>query len=222
MGGVNFDMHVDDKPVRDALERLSKAACDPSPAMRHIGLHQIRSAGRRLRARERDWGPRTGRLEKSLTMEVDGASVTVGSAEAYAAIQQEGGRIKPKNKYLALPVDPLMRRRGVWPSDLPPKSLKFTPVAEIRIGSHSWIGPALLRRESTEAEKRLTGAQGRDASGRFAKKGQGGGSLKVGEVLFALVKGVEIDPDPYLVFGPDEQAFALVTIKRHLAQAMKG
>ena len=216
----------DSRALYDAFERLRKTGRNLRRPLGRIGLYIMREARRALRARTRDWGPPTGRLPKSLAMRLDNVSVFVGSNLVYAAIQQLGGEVKPKgHKYLAIPVQRHLRRAGVWPRDLPQGSMKFVPNASIRVGSHSWIGPALVRVESTAAELGM-GGPGRDARGRFASRsgegGGGGASLKLGEVMFALVKRVRIRGRPYLLFDRPARAFALGEIEREYRRAIGG
>lgn len=193
--------------------------------MGRIGLFVQREARRRLRSRKSAWGPKTTRLSKSIAVRYDDRSVVVGSNLVYAAVQQLGHpgiTPKPGRKYLAIPATSALRRRGVWPRDLPKDSMKFVPNASIRLGSRSWIGPALVRAQSTDSEKKMTGAQGRTTTGQYAKKGEGGGSLTIGEVMFALVKRVKIKARPYLVFDRATQQFALAEFERAYQRAIGG
>jgi len=195
---IGIEIKADDKALRAAFERLSKAGGDLRQPLGRIGLYVRREAQRRLRSRPNEWGPKSGRLSQSLAMRVDADAVRVGSPLVYAAVQQLGHPgIRPKRgKYLAIPVDPGIRRRGVWPRDLPRGDLKFVMRAEIRIGSHSWTGPALVRASDPPPA-------GKGKKKRAAK----------GDVMFALVKQVRIKGRPYLLFDQPAQAFALRTLE---------
>lgn len=224
----------DAKRLREAFERLSKAGKNRRRVLGRIGLFIRREAAATLRRRKRDWGPATGRLSKSLAMLVDENSVTVGSNLAYAAIQQLGGTVTPQgHKYLAIPVLGHLRRRGVWPRDLPRGSMKFKPDALIRIGSHQWTGPALVRAQGGTiggAEGEILGQyrQNRDARGKYVKGGaRSGGAAQSargeeGQVMFALVKRVTIRGRPYLEFSAAARAFALREIEAEYRRAWKG
>lgn len=200
---------ADLKKLQAAFDRLAKLGRNPRPVLGRIGMYVRRDAQRSLRSRRGEWGRGYGRLSKSLAMALDDTSVTVGSNLVYAAIQQLGGEVRPKSgKYLAIPATAGLRRSGTWPRDLPKDSMKYVPNAAIKIGSHSWIGPALVRAKSTAEERAKAGTQGRDKAGRFANKAEDV-HLTIGEVMFALVRKVTIRAQPYLRFDAAAQAFAL-------------
>ena len=206
------------KRLREAFKRLAKVGGNQRRVLGRIGLFVIREARRSLRQRRREWGPGSSRLSKSIAMQVDDMSVSVGSNLVYAAIQQLGGDVEPKRgKYLAIPVLPQLRRRGVWPRDLPEGSMKFVRAARIRIGSRSWTGPALVRADEAEQETSADGA---------GRRGQGGQRRRparpAGEVMFALVKRVSIRGRPYLQFGEPAVNFALQQIAEEYARAVRG
>ena len=199
----------DSKALRRAFERLQKVGREPRPVLGRIGLFVRRDAQRRLRSRKRAWGPSSGRLRSALAMRLGDNYVVVGSNLVYAAIQQVGGTVRPKSgKYLAIPATAQLRRRGVWPRDLPAGSLKFVMRAKIIIGAHSWTGPALVSAESAATPTRRPGER------RVAHK--------QGEVLFALVRQVKIRGRPYLVFDRAAQAFALRELRRAYLAAIGG
>lgn len=202
------------RQIEDAFARLRRAGGNQREVLGLLGIFIRREAQRRLRSRKREWGPTTFRLGKSLAMRLDNYSVTVGSNLVYAAIQQLGGDVRPKRKYLAIPVNTTLRRRGVWPRDLPDDQLKFVPNAKIRIGSRSWTGPALVRAKAVEIQTTGDGA-GRGTKRRRAKS-------KEGEVLFALVKRVRIKGRPYLVFDDAARQFLFGQILRSLRRAAGG
>jgi len=196
---------AESKAIRTAFERCARVGRNMRPALTLIGLERKRASARKLRARKHDWGPLTGRLDKSLTMLVERASVTIGTNVVYAAVQQVGGDITPKTaKYLAIPVLASLRRSGVWPRDLPRDSMRWVPNAEIRIGTHAWTGPALVRAEPTVA----------DAGPGKKKKG------RAGEVMFALVRQVHVKGEPYLVWDAEAQRFALNQFENEYRRAM--
>lgn len=217
---IGYTVQIDRRDSRElqaAFERLSKTGRSLRRPLGRIGLFIMREARRALRSRKRDWGPPTGRLPKSLAMRLDDVSVVVGSNLVYAAIQQLGGEVRPKRKYLAIPVQSHLRRRGVWPRDLPQDSMKFVPAASIRIGARSWIGPALVRVKDTELETSFDGA-GKQGQGKPRRRP----TRQAGEVMFALVKRVKIRGRPYLAFGRPARLFALQEIEKEYRRAIGG
>ncbi len=191
------------------------------------GLFIIREIARLLRARKSTWGPSTGKLAKSFTMLLDEMSVVIGSRLPYARIQHFGWVVRPKgHKYLAIPVLPHLRRSGAWPRDLGRDSMRFVPNARIRIGSHSWVGPALVRAADTDVTGSFEGAgiQGRDSRGQFTDdvSKQKRAVRAAGEVMFALVKKVTIRGQPYLMFSAAARAFALTQVAREFTRAWSG
>ena len=157
-------------------------------------------------------------MAQSLALRLDDVSVTVGSNLIYAPIQQLGGTVLPRgHKYLAIPVSPQLRRRGVWPRDIPRDDMKFVKAAHIRIGAHSWTGPALVRARDTEVETPFEGA-GKRGTGAPRKRPV----RKSGEVMFALVKRVTIRGRPYLTFSAEARAFALRELEAEFRRATGG
>ena len=115
--------------------------------------------------------------------------------------------VEPKgHKYLAIPVLASLRRGGLYPRDLPRDSMKFA-IADIRIGSHAWRGPALVRVK----DEFVTGKNGKE---RRVKR--------AGEVMFALIKRAKIKGREYLVFGPEARAFLLEDLKAEAKRAWTG
>lgn len=211
---------------RAAISGMARVGARPKRSLQRVGLFVRRYAQRLLRARARDWGNAGGgKLGKSLAIVLDSMSVTVGSNLVYAAIQQLGGTVRPKagRKYLALPVLPELRRSGTYPRDLPRESMKFVPNAQIRIGTHSWIGPALVRASDGVIQTRVDPSGKRRAlDGKYARDGV----KKAGQVMFALIKRANIKGREYLVFGPEARQYLIAELKREtyeaLARASKG
>jgi phage gpG-like protein len=205
MAGLGIRIEPDSRSLRllrEAISGFARFGRGPRRSLGRLGLFIRRFAQRLLRARARDWGNAGGgKLGKSLAILLDSMSVTVGSNLVYAAIQQLGGTISPKagRKYLALPALPELRRSGTYPRDLPRESMKFVPNARIRIGTHAWIGPALVRAED------VVNAQGRKTK-------------RAGQVMFALVKRVTIKGREYLVFGPEARSYLIGELKREAAE----
>lgn len=223
MAGIRISITPDPRDMAQvvrSLNALKRVGGKPRRALGRTGLFIRREAQRLLRARVKEWGPHTGKLAKSLTMLLDDLSVIVGSNLIYAAIQQLGGEIRPKgHPYLAIPVQPHLRRAGVWPRDLPKGSMKFVPNARITIGARSWTGPALVRAtaELSDLEGKARGRyrQNKDARGRFAKGGtrdaanQAPQTGEIGEVMFALIRRARIKGQAYLVFESPAKQFLL-------------
>lgn len=216
MAGIGIRITADDAALRRGFERLSRLAADTRRPFGEIGLHVRRRAQRELRARKSPWGPTLGKLSKSLAMRVDPKFVIVGSPLVYAAIQQRGGPVRPGpgRKYLAIPVQATLRRRGVWPRDLPKDSMRFVPDAQINVGGRSWIGPALVRAQITESPRMRTTKKGETKQARPKQK--------IGEVMFALIKHANIKGRPYLLFDAEEQAFAVQALRRAFLRAIRG
>lgn len=189
---------------------LARVGGSPRRALGRTALYLLRDARRLLRQRARDWSPQTGKLAKSLTFLLDSMSVVVGSNLAYAAIQQLGGTVRPKEgrRYLAIPVLPSLRRGGVWPRDLPEGRMKFVRAAPIRIGSHAWTGPALVR--ATEEERVST------RTGKTRRVGT------VGEVMYALIRRATIRGRPYLIFSSEARRFLVRELAMDYRRAMRG
>ncbi|MCB9852769.1 MAG: hypothetical protein H6819_06710 [Phycisphaerales bacterium] len=209
-------IEVDRNALRDLereLRALERAGGNLRGPFGRTGIYLNREARRNLRSRKRDWGPSTFRLSKSLAMRLEAMAVEVGSNLVYAAIQHSGGTVKPKRKYLALPVPPSLRRRGVWPRDLPADQLKFVPNATIKIGSKRWIGPALVRARDVEIDSQFDGAGTRSKGRRRIGK--------AGEVLFALVRQVTIKGRPYLIFDRKAREFLYQEIERELNRVLR-
>jgi hypothetical protein len=208
---------ADAAKLRALIERLSSVGRNARVPLGRTGLFIRREAQRELRSRKHDWGPGTSRLSKSLAMEVGPNYVVVGSNLVYARIQQLGGVVTPRgHKYLAIPVLGHLRRAGVWPRDLPAGSMRFVPNAEIKIGTHAWTGPALVRAADTEVEHSFQGA-GRKGGERAA-----GQVRREGEVMFALVRRVTIRGRPYLTFSPAAREFMLAEFERAYQRAIRG
>lgn len=139
---VSLNITIEDRGVRRLLSRALRQTGDLSRPFSELGLYLIREAGRRLRMRPSE--DMTGALRASLTFEADKESVTVGSNLIYAAMQQLGGTVRPKppHRYLAIPLQPHLRRRHVWPSDL--------PRGDLYVGGVSRAGNPLLRRREDD------------------------------------------------------------------------
>lgn len=210
MAGVRLHLTPNPRDLAKLLRvfaAMRRVGASPRRALGRTALFLIREARRLLRARIREWGPQTGKLGKSLTMLLDSMSVIVGSNLPYAAIQHFGGTIKPKgHPYLAIPALAHLRRSGVWPRDLDADSMMFMPNAKIRIGSHSWTGPALVRVE----DEFRTGKNGKQRRVR-----------KAGEVMFALIERATIRGRPYLIFGPPGREFLYGELRRDYIRALR-
>lgn len=193
---------------------LARVGRLPRRVLGRLALFILRYARQLLRQRVEDWGKRSGRLSRSLTMHLDDMSVRIGSNLKYARIQQEGGVVKPNgHKYLALPVLPELRRSGVYPRDLPRDSMKFA-IADIRIGFYRWRGPALVRAEDTYKIQR-----------RKKKDGSTSQKLRVdraaGEVMYALVRRAHIRGEEYLVFNHTAARFGIAEIRKEYQEALR-
>jgi len=118
---ARIEIQVNSRAVTAALRRMAERGGDFSGALDEIGASLVSSTVQRFRQgvspsgepwkpsrRAEREGGRTlvdsGRLRDSITHEVSGNSVSVGTNVVYAAIHQLGGTIRAKNaKGLAIP-----------------------------------------------------------------------------------------------------------------------
>lgn len=166
------------------------------------------NAGRRLRARQSRRGP-TGELARSITINAGDWGFQVGSDKPHAAIQQLGGTIVPVTvKALAIPMLPHLWRNRIWPRDLPKDSMRYIPVNKGNV-----VGK-LVRAQLTDfaAEQKKPGAKGPRSRPK----------QKIGELMYLLVKSVKIRGQPYIVFGPEEEAFLLRDAEGAALKAIDG
>jgi phage gpG-like protein len=115
--------------LRRKAARAIKMFSDFTPEMKLTGDWLITDAKQRLSGRNSEVS--IGRLAKSLNARAYRTAVTIFSVLAYARVQQEGGEIRPKKKYLAIPLNLSDRRAHVWPrmiSGQPGVSLRFVPL----------------------------------------------------------------------------------------------
>lgn len=113
MAGNRISVEVDDARASAALTRLVGAMADPRPALDQIGAQLVTSTQFRFRReqapggapwkksrRAREQGGQTlsdtARLRASITHQVVGNAVEVGTNVVYAAIHQFGGRTRPR------------------------------------------------------------------------------------------------------------------------------
>lgn len=218
MAGVQLIIRPDQRSMREVREKiaaLERVAKSPRRSFGRTAQFILREARRIIRAGAHTWGPISGKLGKSLTMLLDEASVFVGSNLVYAAIQHEGGTVRPKgHPYLAIPAQASLRRGAIWPRDLPRDRMRFIPAARIRIGSHSWTGPALVRVQQETYSYRVSSGPHK---GEVRTKQRG----RIGEVMFALIKRATIPGMHYLIL-PWEQGgrkFLIEELQRQFAEA---
>jgi phage virion morphogenesis protein len=111
---------IDDRQLSQALRELARVGRDPSPALKALGPLLVASTRNRITAEQAPdgtaWpalnpayaagkrGPgmlreraMRGGLFASLTSEVDGAKLRVGTNKVYAAVHQFGATITPRN-----------------------------------------------------------------------------------------------------------------------------
>jgi phage gpG-like protein len=146
----------------------------------------------------------TGKLGKSLTYILDSMSVTVGSNLVYAAIQQLGGEVKPKgHPYLAIRSAAICAAGSIRDR----RRARCGSRSAIRMGTHSWTGPALVR----SGDVSVTGKDGKQRVVR-----------RKGEVMFALIKRATIRGRPYLVFNEAARKFLIGELTRDYQRAWRG
>lgn len=105
-----FTIEVDDRAVRQVLDRLTRSAADPKPALSAIGEKLYAMTRRSFETSTDPWGRAWKPTKKgnkpligagkflsgpSLHYNVAGNTLTLGSSAVYAAIHQFGGQTKP-------------------------------------------------------------------------------------------------------------------------------
>ncbi|MDU7523451.1 MAG: phage virion morphogenesis protein [Roseomonas mucosa] len=117
MSGARIEAHLDLAELREAAERVRALGRHPEPMLRAIGVGLVRNTQDRFDAEKdpqgqpwkalspaykavkkgpgilREAGMRGG-LQGSITFDLDGEGIVVGSIKAYAGIHQFGGTIK--------------------------------------------------------------------------------------------------------------------------------
>lgn len=229
--GLKIDVNVA-KGLSKLAQALVRVSNLEQPA-KQVALYGAAEARRRLNERPRNWGAHTGQLARSINTHVTpgGALIIVRTNLIYARIQEEGGTIYPKGKFLALPLKPSLRRSGTWPRDFAKGALRFEPAVRISAGGRKWIGPALVENEkgtkpqgprreriTPERPKRNLKKPESLKIGKLAKR-KATHKHKEGKPLFALIRRAKIQARPYL--RADEtiknvRAFAVRTLQRFL------
>jgi phage gpG-like protein len=108
---ISIKYSINDMEAKTGLKELSKRLTNPQQALRECGLVLLRSISKTFKAGGRPvrWQPsarakmsggrtmiKTARLLRSITMDVSGKTLTVGTNVKYAGILHEGGTIRPK------------------------------------------------------------------------------------------------------------------------------
>jgi phage gpG-like protein len=137
-----------------------------------------------------------GYLLNSVGFVIDGNDLVLGAGDhskiRYARLQQFGGDVHPKKKYLAIPCVPplsMSEARTTWAKDW--------------IGKGTWImhGPegfGVYRKSKVQTGARLDAKGGPKATYRKGSKGV--------EMIFRLVPKVHITARPFLVFQEEDVA----------------
>ena len=153
MAGVRIHITLDDAPVRDALDRLSRASTDLTPLMRDIGEHLLNTTRERFVEQKAPdgspWAPLSettkkrkrrnkgkilterGFLRGNLAYQAGSSEVQVGSPSIYAGTHQFGSTTQ--------------RRRIPW-GDIPARpflGLSDDDEAEIRALVFDFLAEAL-------------------------------------------------------------------------------
>lgn len=187
-----FDITIlGEKELRELLVERAERAANPRPLLDAFGLAMVRSTLKTFRegGRPKKWpssrraaetGGRTmrhkGELTRSITYNVDGNSVQVGTNLEYARIHQFGGVVRPrKAKALTVPVH--AKAYGKRAADFP--DLVYIP----RKGKSPMLAMVKARK-------------GRNGSMMIAGH----------QVIpyFILMKSVRIHARPFLQFLPDD------------------
>lgn len=222
--------------VSGALRKLDAAGQrvgNMAKPARQIGLYAASEARKRLNERPRNWGNHTGQLARSIhsTFDESTGTIRIGTNLIYARVQEIGGEIRPKKKYLAIPVDDSLRRSGKWPRDFGKGELQFVRKALIQIHGREWWGPALV---TPENEKQRERTKQRKANERKRRKKRLRGSViqvalrerregqrQARRVMFALVKMVTLKGDQPYLLAPETvknvRQFAADALERHIS-----
>lgn len=140
--GIRIDASLDDREAALGLRRVAARAGRLAPALDEIGSRLVASTIRRFetetapsgapwkksrRAAEQRGQTLTdsGRLRASITHNVIGATLEVGTNVAYAAIHQLGGRTPPRT------IRPKRKRALYWPGAAHPVASVDHPGSEI-------------------------------------------------------------------------------------------
>lgn len=129
MTGATFTLRVDDAEVQGALDRLAARVTDLTPALRAIGSVLESGTMRRFETETAPDGQRwlpsqraqreggqtltdTARLRHSITSQVSGSEVEVGTNVVYAAIHQMGGDIRHPGRAQTVQYSVLTKAKG--------------------------------------------------------------------------------------------------------------
>ena len=139
----------------------------------------------------------TGRLRNSITHEVRGRSVRVGTNVKYAALRHFGGTIVGRDKALAIPVEVSQSRRR--PKHYP--NLQWRPTRNRRFVG--MLGEELAVRT-------------RGANGRYKKSGSGRWVTR-----FLLARQVVQPARPFLMFQADDLAWMERETVQHILEGRR-
>ena len=208
---VSLSVSVQDAGVKKLLSDVLRKTGDLRQPMSELGLYMVREAGRRLRERTAKSDDSTGALRASLTFRAGSDQVTVGSNLVYAAVQQlgfgaPGIRAKPPLKRIAIPLLPNLRRRHIWPRDLPKDFLKLIVSKK---GQWILMGPA--SGIQTAHEERVAGEHRR----RYLRGSEGDYKEKDLIPWFLLVKASVIPARPFIAFDAAASKFLKTRLMRH-------
>lgn len=205
---------VDRTELLKELQLREQRAANVTPLLHAYGLAMVRSTQKTFRegGRPRKWeasrraaetGGQTmrhkGDLTKSLSYNVAGNRVLVGTNLVYARIHQYGGRVTPKKaKALTIPVHP--KAYGKRASDFP--DLLYIPGADKATGT---VG-------------RLVMVKGRKTHGGRAMSRKG---VEL-TTYFVLRTSVRIPPRPFLQVLPEDSRRIDRITERYLATGQTG
>ena len=185
--------------VAAEVDELAGLIRDPSPVLRRLGLRMVNEsipANFRAEGRPEKWAGirRKGRIQqdtrhllRSIQWEQGGGVLRVGTNLEYAAQRHFGGVIKAKDKALAVPLDPRGRKK---PSDY--ENLRWAPAKNARPGVRGFL---------VEPD---------------GYKGRKGHRKPVYRYRFILLAKIEQPARPFLMFQPEDIAFAEAALAQHL------
>ena len=151
-------------------------------------------------------GQHSGSFAQTMTYNVEGARLQVGSHDPRAQILQEGGTITATGKLLAIPLSE--ESYGKRPRDFPDLVLTFR---RTNFGLTAFlVRVSELTDTRTPRERKRTSLTGQTGYVRPSKEHP--------EFLFVLKHSVEIYQHPYLEWTRDDEVVLLVTLRSHWNQ----
>lgn len=188
--GIGMQVVVDDAQLRRGFAALSKVGGNLRPVLGEIGLFMQRSARRRLRARPRR---RLG--------------IRTHKLEQSIAMRLEAFAVTVGSNLVYAPIQQVG-------GTIVPKTARALAIPMQASLARRGVWP----RDFPEGALRFVPAK-RGARGTVGYLFENDGESD-GRLMYVLVRSVEIKGQAYLIFGPDERAFALRALRSAYAAAL--